>query len=92
MTSAKKGTQNSPKSTTATTKRRAAFADDERVATRARLKSDERETQPPRDDQRDSSSTGSAFRPRRRRLPARLMTLLFLTPMSTVPSGIGAGN
>ena len=51
MTSAKKGTQNSPKSTTATTKRRAAFADDERVATRARLKSDERETQPPRDDQ-----------------------------------------
>src|SRR6185437_2159569 len=40
------------------------------------------------DHQRDSCSTGTAFWPFLRRLPARLMTLLFLTRSSTVPSGI----
>src|SRR5215469_8226114 len=39
--------------------------------------------------QRESCSVDSAFRPRRRRVPARLMTLLFLTRINTVPSGIG---
>jgi hypothetical protein len=39
--------------------------------------------------QPDSCSIGNALRPRRRRDPARLMTLLFLTRISTVPSGIG---
>jgi len=40
------------------------------------------------DHQRDNRSTGTAFLPFFRRLPARLMTLLFLRRISTVPSGI----